>query len=341
MAIDQEGSLFDRNGVLRHFSPEALKNLSVDPNRCFICGTHRNDRDFNDEHVISEWLLRRYRLHSAQLTYPNGRQGVYGQYKLRCCVKCNSLLGANIECKIERWLQQFTINESVTQVYSLKIYQWLCLLFIKTHLKDRDIRIFPDRRIDAPYIASMYDWVGLHHIHSVARSMQSGCHIASNVVGTILVFKMQGDLDEFDFGTLSDYSTIYIRMGEIGIVAVLNDSGAVSDLMAEFLSGISGPLSSLQFREIAARMAYGNTLLCVRPKYFSRLYKESVLRMYAVLPEKWTRCDICYTELGELMVNLCQQLIATSAPEAFKEVETLRCGKKTFVYDDKGQFNSS
>ena len=49
-------------------------------------------------------------------------------------------------------------------------YIWLSLLFLKTHLRDRDFRWHPDERQKTSHISEAYDWEELHHIHCVARA---------------------------------------------------------------------------------------------------------------------------------------------------------------------------
>jgi hypothetical protein len=338
MATDREGSLWDKCGVLRHFSPQALTKLSADLDRCFICGVHKQVCAFNDEHVIPNWILRHYRLHGAQITYPNGRKGFYSRYKLRCCVQCNSLLGRHVEWSTAKLLRTFTFTPPFPRFVDVGLYRWLCLLFIKTHLKDWEISGSPDLRENAPLIAAGYDWTGLHHIHAVARSAQSRCHIDWNVVGTILLFKMRGKSDDFDFGTLSDYSTIYLRTGTIGIIAVLNDSGLVSGMLGDFLSRVTGALSPLQFREIAARVAYGNALIRDRPTYHSLLTNETDLTMHATLPENLELYKPSDQALGALMAHVCGQMLDPLAPNVASLLRKIRGGGHTLVFDANNQF---
>lgn len=80
---------------------------------------------------------------------------------------------------------------------------------------------------------------------------------------------MMPSKEPFDIGTLSSYSTIVARVGSIGVVSVLNDRAYVGSMVRQYLSRISGPLSAIQLREIAARMAYGNTLLKSRPQFWT------------------------------------------------------------------------
>ncbi len=273
MAIDPDGSLLDARGRLRHFGRPAFEKLAADLDRCFVCGTARTVVDFNDEHVIPDWILRRFNLHSRRITLPNGQQQLYGRYTLRCCASCNALLGTRFETPVSQLFE----DEVGATVQNLKaadltiLYSWLCLVFIKLHLKDREFRADPDRRNLSVQIGDIYDWDGLHHVHSVARTPHSGARIDPSVPGTTYFFEMADEPESFDFASLSDYSTLTVRIGNLGVAAVLNDCGYVGPLLGEFLSRISGPISSIQLREIAARLAYGNTLLISRPSFWSEL----------------------------------------------------------------------
>ena len=67
---------------------------------CCICGEKRDDKPFNDEHVIPDWLQRAAKLHAQKITLPNGTPFPYGQYKVPCCVDCNSLYGKELEERV-------------------------------------------------------------------------------------------------------------------------------------------------------------------------------------------------------------------------------------------------
>jgi hypothetical protein len=57
----------------------------------------------------------------------------------------------------------------LTSGNDLKLFTWMGLLFIKTHLKDRPLRSHLDARKGTGKIADIYDWATLHHIHSLVR----------------------------------------------------------------------------------------------------------------------------------------------------------------------------
>ena len=344
MPIDPDGSLIDGRGRLRHFSRHAFEKLAANRGRCFICGADRSLVDFNDEHVIPDWLLRRFDLHSRRVTLPNSAQQLYGRYKLRCCTPCNTLLGSTIEKRVSKL---FT-DDAESSVDNLKnadpsfLYCWLCLVFIKILLKDREFRADLDRRIPSSMIGDMYDWDGLQHIHSVARIPHSEATVDSAVIGTTYIFEMYGGQEKFDFCTISDYSTLMIRIGSLGIAAVLNDGGCVSAAVHDYLSHISGPLSSIQLREVAAHLAYGNKRLVSRPWFWTELAHEKTVTIRSGAPSQLEFRDVDLSELGELIAFSCAPLMRNSQmPNLDEAIEYIKLGKAQFLYRADGSFISN
>lgn len=343
MVINAEGSLINPDGTVRHFGRRAFVLLAMDLDRCFVCGvaSHESDRsDFNEEHVIPHWVLRRFGLHSRRITLPNGREFMYGRYTLRCCVRCNSLLAAEIETPVSKVLAGTfdEVSAKLRESDPALLYKWLCLLFIKCHMKDREIRINPDTRVESEQLGGLYDWDGLHHIHSVARSPHSRASIDGSVLGTTIVFPMQDSKEPFDFGDLSDYSTISLRVGSVGIACVLNDCRGVEHLVREYFSRITGPLSGLQLREVAARLAYGNTLMANRPKFWSELHRDR-LAIRSLPAKPWPIPGTDHDELGNILVGACASLLRNSrTPNVENKIDQLGRGEIQFLYHDDGSF---
>lgn len=341
MAINFEGSLTGPTGEIRHFSQQAFVKLASDLSRCFICGTSEADSQFDCEHVIPDWLLSRYCLHSKRITLPNGHQQMYGRYTIRCCKICNGHLGKTIETPISQIFvgDLHAIRDGLQACSQALLYQWLCLLFIKIHLKDREFRADPDERNESVQISEFYDWDGLHHIHSVARATHSGAIIDDSVPGTTFFFEMASNHEEFDLNSLSDYSTILVRIGSVGIVSVLNDCGFVGPMVSEFLSGISGPMSAIQLREVAARLAYGNKLLTNRPNFWSELERDEILTIRSRPPVPGERGEIDRAELGHLIAHSCGPLLMNShTPDPEEKIRQLQRGEIQLIYHDDGSF---
>jgi hypothetical protein len=340
MSIDSDGSLVDLDGVLRFFSQEAFVALANDPARCFLCGTLKGAAPFNDEHIVPDWILRRFQLHQARVTLPNGSKVAYGQYKLRCCEQCNALLGMQVEQPLSRLLGQgFAALEHAVAQPNCLMYQWLCLLFIKTHLRDRDFRAHQDRRQPNTSLAALYEWRELHHVHTVARAAKSQALIDPCVRGTVLGFEMTDSSEPFDYCDFYPHSTMLVRIGKVGLVAVLNDCGGVSRILQPFISGIDGPLSRVQLREIAARAAYGNALLMARPTFRSELRAGRDLLILCERPNTWEPEAVDRGALGRLIQHFCADMIRMSyTPEKEALIERLGSGDVTLLYNDSGAF---
>jgi hypothetical protein len=289
-------------------------------------------------------VLRRFKLHGQKVTLPNLSTFTYGQYKLRCCETCNSLLGKEVEVPVAKLFNGHLdgLASGLSAPNNCLLYQWLCLLFIKTHLKDRDLRTDRDPRNQSPLISDLYEWEGLHHIHTVARAAQSKSVIDPTVQGTILIFEMGSDSELFDYEDVYDHSTIFIRIGNAGVVAVLNDGGAAGYGLAGFLSGITGPLSNIQLREIAARAAYGNELLLSRPTFLTEFHHGADLFMKAALPDVLRFGKVDPAALGALLKHFCEPRIRRSSTSNKEEViARLGRAQATFIYDDDGAFMDS
>jgi hypothetical protein len=211
-----------------------------------------------------------------QITLPNRAGLTYGSYTVPCCSECNALMAAEFETPIRELVgdgYKAVVNHLKREGPGL-LFRWLALTFLKTHLKDRELRFHLDSRVGGDKIADFYAWKELHHIHCVARSFFTGAELDPTVLGSIFVFPAQTNAawGDFDYRDIYEGRSIHIRLGEVGIVAVLNDSGAASNLLADsLLSKITGALSPAQSLELMARMAWVNLRLKDRPQYVSHL----------------------------------------------------------------------
>jgi hypothetical protein len=93
----EDGSVLDETGKVVYFSLERFVRDVCLGDCCFVCGASPADVPFNNEHVIPEWLLRRYDLFARTLILPNGTTVRYDRYTVPCCTPCNTLMGRVIE----------------------------------------------------------------------------------------------------------------------------------------------------------------------------------------------------------------------------------------------------
>ena len=153
---------------------------------CFVCGAAPSERQFNDEHIIPRWVLRRFELFDKSITLPNGELRRYGGYRVQCCDDCNSLLGRKVETPMSALLSG-TFGEVLRLLEEPRnrelLFFWLTLLFLKLHLKDLAVPVHKDRRSGSAAIGDWYECETFHHLHAVARSPYTGARLLPEVQG--------------------------------------------------------------------------------------------------------------------------------------------------------------
>lgn len=310
---------------------------------CFLCGASSEEKEFNNEHVIPDWVLRRYGLHENQITLPNGEAISYSQYTIPCCEDCNAFLGKEIEEPVCRIIAGG--YEAVSQYLHENgpgiLFVWLSLIFLKVHLKDKHLRFFVDRRIPEVPISELYDWESLHHIHCIVRSLYTDCSIDPMAIGSFFVVPAicEEGVKEYDYGDNIPGKGILIRLGEIVLISVLNDSSASLGFYKEELEKIRGPLSVMQYREILSHFAFINVNLVERPDYCTEISMDGDVRIKAILPEVFEFKDTKEFRFGDFLARGCIGFIeGSNDPNKDEILETVRNGKYTFLFDENGDF---
>jgi hypothetical protein len=267
----RDDSFLNEHGQILYFSCERFVRDIAEGDCCFICGARPSDKPFNDEHVLPNWLLRRYGLHQRAITLPNNTTFRYHQYTVACCADCNALMGREIEEPIRSLIEQGhqAVIESLKGGGQLRFFVWLALLFLKTHLKDKMLRWHRDLREPDERIGELHTWEDLHHLHTTARCFYTKCTVAKEAFGSLLVMsvKRPSEDEPFDFADLSEAQTLLLRLDDIAFLAVFNDSGGSMQGLIPKLERITGSVNGLQLRELMAELAFVNLHLEHRPVF--------------------------------------------------------------------------
>lgn len=185
-------------------------------------------------------------------------------------------MGREVEEPIRALVEQGSqaVYEHVQREGPLRVFAWLALIFLKTHLKDRTLRWHRDLRQPDDRIGDLHSWEELHHLHTVARCFYTpDCIVRAGVTGSLLVMsaKQQPGVEPFDFADLSAAQTLLLRVDDVAFLAVFNDScGAMQGLMPK-LERITGSVHELQLRELMAELAFVNAHLEHRPTFHTRI----------------------------------------------------------------------
>lgn len=341
----EDGSVIDAKGKVIFFSTERfIKDICLG-DCCFICGAKPHERPFNNEHILPEWLLRRYDLFAKTITLPNEATVRYDRYTVPCCAECNSLMGEVVEKPISEVVRGGVdaINDFVSKGGLSNMFVWMGLIFLKTHLKDRAHRVHMDARKGEEKIADEYEWEYLHHIHSVVRCFYTGCFVDIEAIGSFLGIpvKAQVSQDRFDFGDLYLAQTMLLRLDDTAMLTVFNDSGGAMNYLRQKLEKITGPVSELQLREIMVELAYLNLHLKERPMFHTEC--DFVNEKCRIIGERPT---LALTHMdrrvrGKLLHHALRHVLPYIMIAGLTQEEVLQAieaGNFTFLFNDDGEF---
>jgi hypothetical protein len=343
LEVTEEQSVKDADGRILFFSADHFLRDIVEGDCCFICGASPAATPFNDEHVIPDWILRRYNLHSSRITIPGGSQLRYDQYKVPCCISCNVGMGATIEEPISILFSEGyeALVDELKANGPIRIYTWMNLLFLKTHLKDRSLRLHRDRRIESIQISELYDWPDIHHVHCVTRTFYTGASIENKAMGSVFLWpaKTGTPHGDFDYGDYYPGQAIFARIGEVFVLCVLNDACGVFTLLQEMFQQFTGALSPWQCREMLAHASYANILIENRPTFRTVVdFNEGSLSITADVPDVLKKARFDQSQLGEILSSVLEQVISASDIQNKEEItDQIREGRST-LFDQNGRF---
>ena len=341
----KDGSFADSSGKIVYFSTQRFVNDICLGNCCFICGARPVDKPFNDEHVLPEWLLRRFELFAKTITLPNGSTIRYDRYTVPCCADCNALMGEEIEKPLSEVILGGVdvINAFLRDGGLQRLFVWMGLIFLKTHLKDRSLRFHLDARKGEDKISDLYEWEDLHHIHCLVRCFYTGCAVEAEAAGSFLAISAstKGPQERFDYGDLYLAQAMLLRLDDVAMLAVFNDSGGAMNYFWQKLEKISGPVSDLQLREIMVELAYLNLHLKERPIFHTEIDPvNEACRIVGTRP-KLGLMEMDRRVRGKLLHQAVKHALPHIRSQGKSEREVLEeilAGNLSFLFDDGGEF---
>lgn len=343
LIVSQDGSVETEDGRTILFSVDRFLAEIEGGDGCFICGAKPGSKQFTNEHVIPDWILRNRGLHSSNIVLPNQAAFMYGRYVVPCCKDCNESMSAEFEDPIsEAFAKGYEgVANLMRTGQATLLWRWLALIFLKLHLKHRELRWNLNRKLDDAKISDAYDWTQLHHVHCVVRSFYTGAKIDPRVYGSVFVWPASEveETESFDFANLLPAASILIRVGSVIVFAVLNDSGFVVNGLKDVLRKIAGPMTILQSRELLAKFCHCNLSIEPRPRYHSNVdLWTGEYGIGADIPEEITLFEEPRLEqYGEIMAFFVREILAGAGADP-QILDYVRQGRYTFLFGQDGKF---
>jgi hypothetical protein len=341
--VTRDGSVLDHDGKIIFFSLERFISDIANGDCCFICGAQRTDVPFNDEHVIPDWILRRFGLHGRQIEIPNQTYFRYGSLTIPCCVACNTEMGDRFEEPMSALFAGgfHAVSQELKDHGPWLLFCWMALIFLKAHLKNKYLNYHRDHRKGDMKIGELHSWEELHHLHCVARAFYSKTKLDMEVLGSLAVLpaKVRPHFEGFDFIDLTAAQTMLLSINDVAIIAVFNDSQAAMTVGFEDIQKIEGPLSPIQLRELAARFAYINLQVEPRTRFISEF--DEVAEEYRIIAERPEEVHIPVWDnetFGKIMYILSKSML-TSIKDGENIGTLVKSGRYTFLTTPDGGFD--
>lgn len=340
----EDGTIEEIGGKVLYFGLDRFVSEICHGDHCFLCGDSPETKVFNDEHIIPKWVLRKLDIYKDKITLPNKAKIPYERYVVPCCEECNSFLGENVEYDIQSAFENGheSLSEYINKNGTKKLFLWVALIFFKTHLKDSYLRKHLDKRKGTETIASDYDWSFMHHIHCLVRTLKTGVEFDDRCFGSMIILpaKISSSYSQFDFCDTYASNSIMLRIGDVAIVSVLDDSCASSYFFKPYYEKITGGCSPLQLREILAHLTLLNNKLKYRPSFFTKFDRfTQTVSISTELPDVMELNEYTSGEFGELLYSKVHEYIGKviSLDGNFNE-RNVKNGTYRFLLDLEGKF---
>ncbi|HHC6471091.1 TPA: hypothetical protein ACN359_004516 [Vibrio parahaemolyticus] len=343
------GNLVDATGKTTFVSIEAFESEVCNSDVCILCTKVLESGNHNKEHVIPNWILKKFNLHNETVNLPNGTKFKYGQYVIPCCIECNSLLSEELEVPLSKAFSGGFdgVMEYLKQDGYLKVYLWLALIFVKTHIKDQSLRMYLNKNLEHKSIAEGvgYEWEIFHHIYCLSRVPYTKSNLDSNCIGSLFFIEIDNVDNEkdFDYMDVSFANTSGIIVNNVGVIAVFGDAGAVENqLRYSVLPKLGQTVTSMQFRELVANFACCNLHLKNPPNHSTISDESGIHPPTMICKLNGSKPDFeSYKQdvFGNIMDMLLGELLdGKVAMDNFRE--RLRKGEVSILFDSSGELIS-
>jgi len=307
--------------------PEIFKKIDsrkYDLSCCFLCGEDIDQNSRTLEHIIPRWLQHKFNLWNQKIILLNRTLFQYRYLRIPCCESCNGTYLKPIEDKIK--LEFESGFEKFNRIERKTLFFWLGKIYYGIFYKEMSLLL--DRSNSKKGFIASPEFMKEFTSHWMFLQGIRGKHEFQDFFpASIFIFQIQKPKEvelQWDFRDDPRSMFISIRMGEIGIVAVLQDGGtqeSEKDLLSDFFKI---PLHPLQFQEVSAIILYKSLLFNRTPKYVSIEQGDSVktlqmpLAGYSFKPlfndwdfAQYARILSSYTDIPRSIINPAQGKVLT------------------------------
>jgi hypothetical protein len=221
-----------------------------------------------DEHIFPKWVQNRFSLWNQKLTLLNGTTIPYRHLTIPCCAQCNNEHLHPIEKRVAD--ASLGGPNAVAALDQLTLFLWLGKIFYGILYKELFLRRDRASKRKCPIVTKeMLRAFAMHQVFLQAARLPF--QFTPSIPASIFVFQVAAKGEKrfhWDFRDSLVHQTVSCRMGNIGILAALQDGGAQRDSREVYWSEYQGlKLHPVQFTELTAAFFYAASLLNRVPKF--------------------------------------------------------------------------
>ena len=260
--------------VIQLYNP--FQKFDFSPQTCFLTGQNLHSAE-EQISVFPEWILDRYSLRDKTFKMLEGSSVQYQDMK----IPCFSVVIKNAINPLEKEIEKaFTAGyEAVIKVPEERLFQWMAKLIYGILYNDISIE---ERKSTVKgkeeFKLSGFLQERFKKLHLILQSLVVPMDFKVTNPWSIRVFKIKYSKDVFNYKDEPTNLNFSLGMNDFGIVACLQDNGAVGinqqEMTDKFVNKILHPV---QFEELCARFVYANYLLNHFAEYTIQSTEEKII----------------------------------------------------------------
>jgi len=257
------------------FNP--FENLHFENTTCFLTGEDLPSAD-QQISIFPDWILDRFFLRDQRFKMLDQVTGIhYGELKLPCSEKVKNTLH-ELDMQIKEAFEGG--YEEVKKIPAERMFLWMGKLVYGVLYNDLVLEISRSkkRRNGNEFKLSTYLKQRFSKFHLMLQSLIVPMKFEGVKPWSIEIVKLKYSKDIFNYKDEPTNLNFSLGMDGFGIVACLQDNGAVEKKEKNILAKISDKtLHPIQFEELSARFLYSNYLLKKPAKNIISVEEDHVL----------------------------------------------------------------
>jgi hypothetical protein len=246
------------------------------PQLCFLTGEDLHSEQEEQISVFPEWIMDRYSLWDKTFKMLEGSNLKYKDLKMPCLKRVIENAINPLEEEIEK---AYTAGyEAVKKVPEERLFLWMAKLMYGVLYNDIIIEQRKSTAKGKEFILPPFLQERFEKLHSILQSLVCPMEFNGTKLWSISVFKIKISKDIFNYKDETTNLNFSLGMNDFGIVACLQDNGAVGINQQELTDKFSNKvLHPVQFEELCARFIYANYLLNSYAKYTFQSTVEKII----------------------------------------------------------------